>query len=102
MGQIVMFCSATLDSIHVYRSSASSIQDVTEALLSLIDKEKATLISGDFNICLREKPKNILSRQLEERGFTQLNKEPTHIEGGQIDHVYSKDDSNIFKKPHLF
>ena len=36
----------------------------------------------------KENPRNKLSQLLEENEFTQLGKEATHIEGGNLDHIY--------------
>ena len=58
---------------------------------SFIDKDKTTLISGDFNVCAIKEEKNSISEMLQKLGFKQLMKEATHIQGGLIDHVYWKD-----------
>ena len=43
---------------------------------------------GDFNFDALSSEKNIILRELENWGFRQLVQEPTHIEGGIIDHCY--------------
>ena len=47
-----------------------------------------TVILGDFNICYLKKPSNNISRTLENLQFRQLVNEPTHEDGGCIDHLY--------------
>ena len=41
-----------------------------------------------MNICTLSSPNNNLTRHLRSKGFVQLVKKATHIEGGLIDHVY--------------
>ena len=97
--QATQFSSADLDSIHVYRSSNGSITDLIEDLETLIDEDKTTIICGDFNICLKKDPKNQMTRYLLDQGFIQHVNEPTHIEGGLIDHIYLRHTST-FKTLH--
>ena len=99
--QIVRYQAPNLDSIHVYRSSSGSIEELKDDLISLIDEEKTTRISGDFNICLKKAPNNSLTKQLKHLDFDQLIQQPTHIEGGLIDHIYFRDNTKIFKTPHI-
>ena len=102
--QITSFSSETLTSIHLYRSdggnTANLLQDL-QNLQNLIQEDRATLVSGDFNICLIKAPNNMVTRFLKDCGFQQLNKEPTHRAGGQIDHVYLRDPLGLFKPPDL-
>ena len=99
--QIVRYQTLNLDSIHVYRSSSGSIEELKDDIISLIDEEKTTHISGDFNICLKKAPNNSLTKQLKHLDFDQLIQQPTHIEGGLIDHIYFRDNIKIFKAPHI-
>ena len=48
-------------------------------------------MTGDLNVCLRKNPRNELTKKLKEVGFSQLVDRATHVEGGQIDHVYWRD-----------
>jgi hypothetical protein len=97
--QATRFSSDNIDSIHVYRSQNGSIDDLIHTFNNMIQGSRTTLITGDFNICLRKTPNNRLSTFLQGLGFNQLNSQPTHIEGGQIDHVYLRDTGSIFKAP---
>ena len=78
------------DVISVYRSSdsnSSNQQTFTSVLLSMVNVQKTTLILGDFN--LRSDELSVLSREMTDFGFGQLVKDPTHIQGGIIDHCYT-------------
>ena len=99
--QITYFSSPTLDSIHVYRSSSSSLATLIDDLETLIDDCKPVLITGDFNICLRSKPSNQLALFLLQAGFKQLNQNPTHIAGGQIDHAYLRERGLVLEEVQL-
>ena len=91
----------------------------------MIDLSKATLITGDFNVCLKQNPSNNITTSLQKLGFKQLIGEATHILGnlgmvtffeenifitifwlidwlgGQIDHAYWRDPTNLMKDPTL-
>ena len=86
-----MFSSATLDSIHVYRSARGSSLDLVESILELLEPNKATIVTGDFNICLDKELENVITTAFSEAGFKQLVTSPTHVGGGRIDHVYLRD-----------
>ena len=90
-----------MDSINVYRSAGKSLAECFSKIDELIDPQRATLITGDFNVCLRKNPSNELTKQLKEVGFSQLVDRSTHIEGGQIDHVYWRDFLGEWKDPKL-
>ena len=65
----------------------------------MIKENKATLITGDFNICYMKNPNNRMSKGLEGNLFKQLVKEATHIQGGHIDHAYWKDATEVWQDP---
>ena len=87
----------------------------------MIDLDKATLITGDFNVCVIQKPSNIITTSLKRLGFRQLTEEATHIlgildffscyifsffiviflQGGHIDHAYWRDPTHLMKDPTL-
>ena len=77
-----------MDIIGVYRSQNGSVVEIMKELQKLLGTGKMTLIGGDFNLCVLKQPKNHITVSLEELGFNQLVSEPTHIEGGAIDHIY--------------
>ena len=99
--QIMKLKLEDLDSISVYRSSGNSLEDTFVKIEEMIDHSKATLISGDFNACLKNNPNNHITKRLKEIGFSQLVDRATHVEGGHIDHVYWKDFSGYWKEPQL-
>ena len=75
--------------IHVYRFNNNfSIESFRETILENVDLGKTTIICGDFNLDLKVYPNNNFSKALHEIGFSQIVTEPTHIQGGLIDHVY--------------
>ena len=76
-----------VDIIAVYLSPNKNIPRVTEDLFSLIHPDKRTLICGDFNL---DPSNNLLSYALMTSGFNQIVTEPTHIDGGILDHVYTR------------
>ena len=79
--QIVKIRLKELDSISLYRSSSKSLIETSESILKMIDLSKATLITGDFNVCLMKRPSNIITTSLKELGFKQLIEDATHIQG---------------------
>ena len=91
----------SIDTINVYRSSDKSLVETSKMIHSLIDVNKPTLVSGDFNVCLRKNPSNEISKNLKECGFQQMVTQATHVEGGLIDHLYWLDKDNIWEKPSL-
>ena len=99
--QIVKVSLDDIDSINLYRSSNYSTKDTWDALSTMIDPDKTTVITGDFNICLRKNQINTITSALYDCGFSQLQHEATHILGGQIDHVYWKDPSGSWNIPIL-
>ena len=107
-----------LDSISLYRSNSKSLTETSESIAKMIDLSKATLITGDFNVCLMKNPTNIITTSLQKLGFKQLICEATHnlgnffiyyvrilfvkyLLGGHIDHAYWRDPSNLMMDPIL-
>ena len=78
------------DVIGVYRSQHGDVRRILERLDAMIDPGKTTIVGGDMNICILSSPDNYLTKQMLGKGFLQLVKKATHIEGGLIDHVYVK------------
>ena len=83
-----MLESEEIDVIGIYRSQEGNLEDLIKILETLIDDTKTTIIGGDLNICVLRAPNNIVARSLKERGFLQIVKNATHIDGGLLDHVY--------------
>ena len=77
-----------LDVINVYRSHNGNKHDLVERLEKVINKEKTTVIAGDFNLCGTQEKRNVVSHYLERQGFSQVIEEATHMQGRVIDHVY--------------
>ena len=97
---ILKHSSDLLDIINVYRSKEMNVDDASIKLQKMIKKSKSsTLIVGDFNVCVRKNPQNAITKMLENLGFMQLAIEATQIEGNIIDHVYWKDDLDLWQAP---
>ena len=87
--QVAKLTSEHLVVINTYRSSRGSLVVLQEKIKKMVAyEEKAILITGDFNVCYMSNKKNQFSKELESIRFEQLIKNPTHIQGGHIDHVY--------------
>ena len=99
--QVSKFTSMEMDVISVYRSSQGNSLELLNYIEAMITQGKSTLITGDFNICFLNHSANRMSKGLEKMGFSQRIREATHIRGGHIDHVYWRDDSNVWKDPEL-
>ena len=97
--QIVKVTLDDIDSINLYRSSNFSINEAWDILNMMIDPERTTVITGDFNVCLRKSKTNRISTALTDCGFSQRQHESTQIMGGQIDHVYWRDSSGNWNLP---
>ena len=54
------------------------------------DKKKATIVTGDVNICARKQHNNRLTQSMYDENYKLLTKTATHIKGGHIDHAYIK------------
>ena len=87
--QILQLTFADMDVTVVYRSPKSSCYaELTEDLSKLSHGGSLSVICGDFNIDLAANPNNELTGMLLSRGFQQVVKQPTHIGGGILDHIY--------------
>ena len=95
--QISKFTSSAIDIIVLYRSQSGNHQDLEQNLKELVNKEKPQLIIGDFNFCFLEKSLNPTKKYLEESDFSQLIKEPTHIEGNLLDQAHVRDSRRVHK-----
>ena len=79
------------DLISVYRSSDT--REISQlifcrSLINMINLKNKTFIIGDFNLNVIDDRSNMITKELSKLGFRQLVQEPTHIQGGLIDHCY--------------
>ena len=95
--QIMKFKHKMLDSINIYRSQLGHSLELLEDIKNMIEADRVTVITGDFNICFIENSSNRLIQGLLKMGFDQLVHEPTHIRGRHIDHCYYMDHQNEFE-----
>ena len=91
--QITKFKHEAIDVVNVYRSQLGNSLELLENLKKVIEAERITIITGDFNICYIENFSNRMTQGLLSMGFDQLVHEPTHIRGRHIDQVYFLDPS---------
>ena len=56
--QLMKISSKDIDSVNVYRSAGCSLEDTFVKIEEMIDHSRPTLITGDFNVCLRKNPDN--------------------------------------------
>ena len=99
--QISKLHAEKFDIISVYCSSDSSKSNMIDFLTELrilLCTNKRNLILGDFNLNARCQNQNFILRELENWNFKQLVQNPTHIQGGIIDHCYI---SNTFPMDSL-
>ena len=89
--QISKFSSSTVDVIVIYRSQMGHYRQLNQFLEAIIDRQKPQLVIGDFNFCYLENPLHQTKTFLEKNKFSQLIKEPTHIEGHVLDQAYLRD-----------
>lgn len=76
---------------NVYRSSTGSKEEICDKFDDLLENPNAMIVCGDLNVCGQRERKNRITRHLLTYGLTQLVKEPTHVRGRQIDHIYLKE-----------
>jgi hypothetical protein len=88
--QITKFTSKNMDSINMYRSQNGNLSNVCDYLTGLINMDKTTVITGDFNLCSVTKGNNKITSFLKALGFKQYVIGPTHIAGGHLDHLYMR------------
>ena len=65
----------------------------------MVEADKPTLITGDFNICYLSNGNNRMSQGLAKNNFNQLVREATQIHGGHIDHAYWRDKNGLWNDP---
>ena len=100
--QISKVESQFIEFITLYRSAQGNSTELLQHIKNMINKDKATIISGDFNICYNTHRNNKITKFLETNGFIQLVKESTHIQGRQIDHLYFKSVGKIWANASLY
>ena len=89
--QMTKFESKEVVSINIYRSALGSTEEILDKIIQLEVPGKSTIVTGDFNTCARKERTGLLISSMLESGFSLLTKDPTHTQGGHIDHAYTKD-----------
>ena len=67
---------------------------MNDFLTVLINMDKTTTITGDFNLCSMMKGNNKTTSYLKALGFKQYLIGPTQIAGGHLDHLYMRQGVN--------
>ena len=91
-----------LSKLESVESEQGNTTELLKHITDCITKDKATIITGDFNICYHATKNNKITKYLEANGFIQLMTEATHIKGRHIDHFYFKSDEKILKNPLIY
>ena len=99
--QISKLISNELNIIIVYRSEKGNLSKLLEYLKKLIEGEKNTVITGDFNLCYKTQKNNKVSKYLMDAGFTQHLNEPTHMKGRHLDHLYFRPGKRPVSTPFI-
>ena len=96
--QIIKYSTSFLDKssqelrvliISLYRSSRNPNDELLISNIKrMIDPTRICIISGDFNLNYLTESNNIIIKELHRLGFKQMMDEPTHMQGGIIDHLY--------------
>ena len=94
---MTLFTSSTLNVISLYRSQQGSQKELNQYLKEMEDREKPLLVLGDFNFCYMDSSSNPTKQFLEANNFSQLIKEPTHIEGNLLDQAYFRSTDGLLK-----
>ena len=97
-----------LNIIFIYFSQNATTAECIEDVANLIEStEVPTVLIGDTNFHYTPESSHLFKTFMESKNFKQLVKEPTHLEGHIIDHVYANKPMlnlglKIYQKPVIF
>ena len=80
-----------LDIITLYRSQSGDCNKLNEHIDLMSTDGKPLLVLGDFNFCFMTNKNHRIKQHLKAKNFSQLIKEPTHIQGHLLDQAYLQD-----------
>ena len=95
--QLTKFTSLALDVIALYRSQQGSQKELNHYIKQMESKSKPLLVIGDFNFCYLDSSSNPTKHFLEANNFSQLIREPTHLEGNPLDQAYFRKMDGLLK-----
>ena len=95
--QMSKFTSSYIDLIVLYRSQTGNLKLMKQYLENVNKGEKPLLVIGDFNFCFINEAPIFLKNFFNENSFSQLVKEPTHIEGNLLDQAHMRDTNGMLK-----
>ena len=100
-GQFLKLSFLSFNIITVYRTHlcqrANYGKLFINTLFNLINDNKPTIISGDFNYDYLNDKTGLLAHELRQAGFSQIVKEPTTVRGNCIDHLYLPSNESNFE-----
>ena len=98
--KIIVFLKKEFTIGNVYRSNKGNHEFISSTCQNIIsEKQRLNLITGDFNLCYFKNKSTSFFSNMNKLGFQQLIKEPTHIQGGHIDHCYWRKDGHNTEQP---
>ena len=100
--QLTKLAGKYIELIIVYKAPTGKDSDLARNLDRLIDKNKPTIVCGDFNLCYIDKRSNKATIYLLDNKFKQLIHESTHIGGGHIDQAYLRSDEELDVKTQIY
>ena len=88
--QISKVISKEFDVINIYLSHGANKSEFLSDLGKLANLTRPIFLVGDFNIDFLKNPNDAIVRKISLNRFKQIVSQPTHSEGGLLDHVYIK------------
>ena len=88
--QLMKVSCEKFDLINVYRSQECSV--FKDKIEYVVDPLRPTILTGDTNIDISKDSGKLFVEFMKHLGLTQLVKNPTHDQGGLLDHVYVTQD----------
>ena len=86
--QLTKFTSQMIDIIMLYRSQSGDCNEIIEHIDQMSTGGKPLLVLGDFNFCYLKNKNHRIKQHFKAKNFSQLIREPTHIQGHLLDHAY--------------
>ena len=95
--QMSKFSSDVLDVVVLYRSQEGNKQEMNQLIKQLENVHIPLLVIGDFNFPYMEEGANSTKQLFTANKYSQLIREPTHIEGNIIDQAYFRDETGLME-----
>ena len=95
--QLSKFTSGILDVIVLYRSQQGNKTEMNQLIKQLENAPIPLLVIGDFNFPYLEEGANCTQQFFKANKYSQLIREPTHIEGNILDQAYFRDEMALLE-----